>query len=260
LVSYLCFLYIIHADIRVGLVFANYQTRENHSFKRKKTVLFRLSGERLMKKVSKLAVGIALVTCGLASASAFAEVSYNAGFASEYYFRGILQKAASASAGVTLTENGFFAGGWTGDVGDGLEVDGFFGYGITSGDFTASAGMTGYYYTGQFDDTYQEFNLKAGYKILSVEYSNGEYDGFGTPADYDFLGLTLSQSGFHGTFGSSGKDFAGDYFEVGYDTSISEIDFGLDVIFSSDELSDQLDSSGKPDASQALVFTVSKTW
>ena len=62
--------------------------------------------------------------------AAAAEVSYNIGFASEYYYRGILQKESSASAGVDLETNGFYAGAWTADVGDGLEVDLYGGYGL----------------------------------------------------------------------------------------------------------------------------------
>lgn len=215
-----------------------------------------------MKNVTKLAAGIALVTSALACTAALAEVSYNAGFASEYYFRGILQKDSSASAGIDFSQGGAYAGAWTADVGDGLEVDGYFGYGIeTQAGFSASLGFTGYYYTGEFDDTYQEINLNLGYQLLSFEYSTGTYDNFGAgDQDYDFYALTLEKNGFYGKYGTFGNDFDGDYIELGWGTTISDIDFGVAAIFNSEELSDQTDSSGSPDSGQALVFTIGKSW
>ena len=58
---------------------------------------------KLMTKLSSLLVVLGAVTTS--SAYAAGEISYNVGFASEYYFRGILQKDSSASAGVDY-ENG----------------------------------------------------------------------------------------------------------------------------------------------------------
>ena len=188
--------------------------------------------------------------------AAAAEVSYNIGFASEYYYRGILQKESSASAGVDLETNGFYAGAWTADVGDGLEVDLYGGYGFeTEAGLTGSIGFTGYYYTGDFDDTYEEINLGLGFGMFSLGYSSGEWDGFGAPADYDFLEVGFeTEAGLYGTYGSFGKDFDGDYIELGYGISVSDIDLGVSFIFS-DDLGDQADSE-----SQALVFSVGKSF
>ncbi|NQV68424.1 MAG: hypothetical protein HQ498_00225 [Pseudohongiella sp.] len=215
-----------------------------------------------MKTLTHIAAGLVLASSGLFAAAASAEVSYNIGWTSEYYYRGILQKNSSGSAGIDYEESGFYAGAWTADVGDGLEVDGYFGYGIeTEAGFTLSAGYTGYYYTGEFDDTYEEINLNAGYGMFSLEYSVGEWKGFGTAADYDFLGLTVAgDNGFYGTYGTFGDEFDGDYFEFGWGTTISEIDFGVAAIFNSEELSDQLSSNGSPDNGQALVFSISKSF
>ncbi|MEQ8954468.1 MAG: TorF family putative porin [Gammaproteobacteria bacterium] len=216
-----------------------------------------------MKRLTHVAAGLALLSGAMFAASASAQVSYNVGYASEYYYRGILQKTSSGSAGIDYESSGFYVGAWTADVGDGLEVDGYFGYGIeTDEGFTASIGFTGYYYTGEFDDTYEEVNLNFGYGIFGLEYSVGTYDNFGGPElDYDFLAATLSfENGFYGTWGSFGDQFDGDYLELGWGTTISEIDFGIAAIFSDDKLSDQLDSSGIPDESQAIVFTISKSW
>jgi len=213
-------------------------------------------------RMTQLAAGLALASSALVATTASAEVSYNVGFASEYYYRGILQKESSASAGIDFEESGFYVGAWTADVGDGLEIDGYGGWGFeTESGFSASIGFTGYYYTGEFDDTYEEINLGIGYGILSIGYSVGEWDGFGDDADYDFLEATLDLgNGFYGTVGTFGDDFDGDYVEIGWGTTISDIDFGIAAIFSSDELSDQADSDGDDTESEAIVFTISKTW
>ena len=195
-------------------------------------------------------------------ASAEGEVSYNIGFASEYYFRGILQIDSSASAGVDYENGGFYVGTWAADVGDGLEVDGYFGYGIeTENGFSASLGFTGYYYTGEFDDTYEEINLNLGYGMFSLEYSVGEYEGFGDEQDYDYLALTIEgENGFYGKYGTFGDDFDGDYVEIGWGTTISDIDIGVYAVFNSDELSDEVDDDGDPSEGEAVIFTIGKTF
>jgi len=211
-----------------------------------------------MKTLTHIAAGLVLASSSLFAVTASADVSHNVGWTSEYYYRGILQKNSSASAGIDYEESGFYAGAWTADVGDGLEVDGYFGYGIeTESGFSLSAGFTGYYYTGEFDDTYEEVNFNAGYGMFSLEYSVGEWEGFGTSADYDFLAVTVTgENGIYGTYGTFGDEFDGDYVELGWGTTISEIDFGVAAIFSSDELSDQASSSGSAAESEALVFSI----
>lgn len=217
-----------------------------------------------MKAMTRL-VSVLLVLLGAVmstSAHAAGEVSYNVGFASEYYYRGILQNDSSASAGIDYENGGFYVGAWTADVGDGLEVDGYFGYGIeTEAGFSIGVGFTGYYYTGEFDDTYEEINLNLGYGPVSLEYSVGEWDGFGDDADYDFLAVTFeAENGFYGKYGTFGKDFDGDYIELGWGTTIAEIDFGIAAVLNSDELSDELDSDGDPTEGEAIIFTIGKTF
>tara|TARA_B100001996_G_scaffold362413_1_gene329889 strand:- start:74 stop:721 length:648 start_codon:yes stop_codon:yes gene_type:complete len=215
-----------------------------------------------MKKLTHLAMVLLLACGGLVAPSLYADVSYNIGYASEYYFRGVLQKSSSASAGADWEDSGFYVGTWAADVGDGLEVDGYFGYGIeTEEGFTASVGFTGYYYTGEFDDTYEEVNLNLGYGIFSLEYSVGEWDGFGNEADYDFLALTLDLGrGFYGTYGTWGDEFDGDYLEIGWGTTIADFDVGIAGIFNSDELSDEVSSSGSASEGEAVVFTLGKSF
>jgi hypothetical protein len=194
--------------------------------------------------------GLALM---LLAGTAQAELTGNLGFASEYHYRGILQKNSSASGGLDYEQGGFYAGTWAADVGDGLEVDGYFGYGTEVSDVSLSVGFTGYYYTGDFDDTYQEINLGAGFGLLSLDVAIGEYDNFTGPTlDYTFYSLSLEKDGFSATLGSFGEDFDGDYLQLGYDTTISEIDFGVALIFANDDL--------VGDEEESLIFTVGKSF
>lgn len=219
-----------------------------------------------MKSTMSRITAVCLLISGLGwQATAAAEVSYNIGYASEYYFRGIAQKNSSASAGVDYEEGGFYIGTWAADVGDGLEIDGYFGYGWEIEDFTVSVGYTGYFYTGEFDDTYNELNLNLGFGIAGLEYSYGEYDNFGDEVNYDFTALTLEfEHGFYATVGAFGliEDEAGEgeYLELGWGTTIAEIDFGIAAIINSKELSDQLDSDGDPTTGEAVIFTIGKTF
>ena len=200
-----------------------------------------------MNKVFKSIILLAL------AGTAQADFSANMGYMSEYHFRGILQKVSSVSGGLDYESGGFYVGTWAADVGDGLEVDGYFGYGADVGDVSLSVGYTGYFYTGDFDDTYQEINLGAGFGILSVDVAIGEYDNFGGPTlDYTYYALTLENNGFYGTYAGFSQDADGEYLELGYGTTISEIDFGIALILANDDLIGQDDES--------LVFTVGKSF
>ena len=196
----------------------------------------------------------ALLTMLLAfTATAQADWSANLGFASEYHYRGIFQKNSSASGGVDYENGSFFAGTWVADVGDGLEVDGYFGYGTDIGDVSVSIGFTGYYYTGDFDDTYEEINLGAGFGLLSLDIAIGQYDNFAGPTlDYTYYALTLEQNGFYGKYGGFSQDFDGEYVELGYGTTISEIDISISLIFANDDL--------VGDKEESIVFTIGKSF
>ena len=208
-----------------------------------------------MKTLAKILSVSVLVSGSLLTSSVVsADVSYNVGFVTEYYYRGIYQKNASASAGVDYEQNGFYAGAWTADVGDGLEVDGYLGFGAEVGDFSYGAGFTGYYYTGGFDETYEEVNLSAGYGPLSIGYSIGEWDG-GGGTDYDVLQVSMDLgAGFYGLYGAFGDEVDGDYFEVGYGTTVGEIDLGVALIFPSDELEGTNNAAG-----EAITLSIGKS-
>ena len=205
--------------------------------------------------MKKTILGLTLL---LATATAQADLSGNLGYMSEYHFRGILQKVSSVSGGLDYESGGFYVGSWVADVGDGLEVDGYFGYGTEVGDVDLSVGYTGYFYTGDFDDTYQEINLGAGFGVFSLDVAIGKYDGDFDPLapgdqdDYTFISLTVADNGFYGTLGSFSQDADGEYLELGYGTTVSEIDLGIALILANEDLIGVDDES--------LVFTIGKTF
>ena len=203
-----------------------------------------------MKTLSRIGLLVTLLTVmGVANA----DWSANLGFASEYYYRGIFQESTSANGGIDYEKGGFYAGTWAADVGDGLEVDGYFGYGFDLGEVDLTVGFTGYYFTGDFDDTYQELNLGAGFGLLTLAVAIGEYENFDGPTqNYTFYSLMLEKNGFYGKFGGFAQDFDGEYFEAGYAATVAEVDLALSVIISNERLVGTAD--------EAIVFTLSKSF
>jgi uncharacterized protein (TIGR02001 family) len=199
-------------------------------------------------------------TLAAASAPALAvDLSGNIGYNSEYIFRGIPQKTSSAMGGLDLEAGGFYLGTWGADVGDGLEIDYYGGYGFEVGDFNFGVGGTLYTYTGDFDDNYQEVNLSAGWKWFTVDAAIGTYDNFDGPKlDYEYYSLTGEFNGFFGRVATFENDFDGMYYEAGYGNTLTVqdtdlFDYTITLIYSDKTLlGDKSDTN--------LVFTLSKTF
>jgi uncharacterized protein (TIGR02001 family) len=196
-----------------------------------------------------------LVAFTAAPAVATAELSANIGWVSQYVYRGIFQESSSAFAGIDYeAPGGFYIGAWGADVGQGLETDLYFGYAGGNGDFSYSIGATGYYYTDDFDDTYQELNLGVGYGIFSLDLALGEWDGFGDKERYTFTAMTFSpEVGPYFTIGSFGRDFSGEYLEIGYERDVGGVDFSVALLYS-----DNL-QVGRGAGDYTLVFGISRT-
>lgn len=203
-----------------------------------------------MKKTTTAALVAALL---LWAGFANADWSANLGWASEYHYRGIFQASSSASGGLDFEQGGFYAGTWAADVGDGLEVDAYLGYGGEVGDFSYGIGFTGYYYTGDFDDTYQEINLSGGYGLVTLDVALGQYENFTGPTqDYSYYALTVEKNGFYGKYAGFSRDFMGEYVEVGYGATVAEIDLGISIIFANKDLMGVSDESA--------VFSIGKSF
>jgi uncharacterized protein (TIGR02001 family) len=223
-----------------------------------------------MRKLLMSALVAALIAPS--SLSAQAEVTANAGFLSEYFYRGILQNTSAANGGLDVAAGAFSAGTWAADVGDGSEVDLYAGIGIPLGESgSVYVGGTGYFYTGDFDTMYLEGNLGLAFGPISVDAALGVHDQ--DPAEdtkYFFLALTATApNGLFATLGSTAggyaelgdvfgdifdNDLAAQYLEAGYGFSAAELDFTLSGIWQNSAAA--LDTTDNV----ALVFAVSKTF
>ena len=64
--------------------------------------------------------------------------------------------------------------------------------------------------------------------------------------------MTAEKNGFYGKFAGFSQDLEGEYVELGYGTVVSDIDLGVSLIFSNEDL------IGEDD--EAIVFTVGKAF
>jgi uncharacterized protein (TIGR02001 family) len=189
-----------------------------------------------------------------------ADWSANIGWNSQYFYRGIFQSKSSANAGVDMGAGGFYLGAWGADVDDGIEVDYYGGYNFEVGDFTLGLGGTLYTYTGDFDDTYKEVNITAGWSWLTFDAAIGTYDNFSGPKqDYQFYSLTAAYNGFYGKVGTFSDDFSGTYGEAGYGNTLTVsdtdlFDYTFTVLYNDSDLS----QSGSSDFN--FILSLSKTF
>lgn len=200
-----------------------------------------------MPSKNKTILAVLAVGAATLSPVATAQLSANAGFVSDYYFRGVNLGDAGLYAGLDYEAGGFYIGTWWIDDGDGgndgLETDGYFGYGMEYDAFSWSLGYNryDYTYTSNYED---EIMLSLGAGMFSLDYADGTaHDEESSPtieADYSHYALGLSGEVFGVTYGSTelDDDPAGsyDYFEVsaggtigGFDVSVTVGDASFDV-------------------------------
>lgn len=219
----------------------------------------------------------AILTTMAVPAVSMADLSANAGYVSDYIFRGIYQEGSSPYGGVDFESDvGIYAGVWGADVGLGLEVDLYFGYSGSFGESGGfSVGYTGYFYTENdppssptpgFYDTIQEYNLGISFGMFSLDYAAGQEDGWGSPVDYTFTTVAISpEVGPYYSFNSWGDQYDGEYFEVGYGWSVmDEIDMSIALLYAPDADDPKsviaLDKNYSGYAKSTLVFGISKTF
>jgi uncharacterized protein (TIGR02001 family) len=229
-------------------------------------------------------LNIGLLSVGILAATAFntaqaVEITANGGAVTQYIFRGVPQSdgKAAAQGGLDIEASGFYLGTWISQVdtsartpagavpATGLEYDLYGGYGIDLGDFSLGIGATGYFYTDDFDEEYIEVNLSAGWKFITLDYAIGEYDASPDTQDYTFGSITLDYAGFYGKWGSWGDDFDGDYFEVGYGSTLTVgdkdlCDYSFAIIRSDEDLSVKFDSNGNADEDTFFYAGVTKSF
>ena len=190
-----------------------------------------------MKKLLATSVAIAAMTTGFAT-TAQAEIeglSANAGFMSDYVFRGANLGDASAYTGVDYEAAGFYVGTWAADLGGQFEYDLYAGWGMeTESGLSFSVGVTDYEYTG-LSNSQMEVNLGLGYAGFGVDIALGEDSTIGevdgADADYTFASVYWSGDVFGVLMGSFDHDTFGDYlyFEASAGGEIAGLDTALTI-------------------------------
>ncbi len=180
-------------------------------------------------------------------------VSYNIGYMSEYWYRGVYQAESSVSFGADMEMGSMYIGTWWADVDNGVEYDVYAGYNFELMGIPMYAGYTGYFYSDNFDGDYQELNIGGDFGFMSVDAAvNGVYDSvdstskaitskgyqhytitvpglmLGMPIDYSYQTFTGELTGFT--------------HELSYGTTVSGVDVGL-TLGKNDETSSPADGS-----------------
>ena len=196
----------------------------------------------IKKLMSKFLPAVMVITMSVpfavASESAVAEegssVSYNVGYMSDYWYRGVFQSESAVSFGADYENGGFYLGTWWADVDTGLEHDYYAGYGFSAMGADLYFGATGYYYTDNFDSDYEEVNMGIAMGPFSVDHSTGKYKT-ATNDSYQYTSISLDLSAVVNlpltlAVGAWGGDtLKGNVWTVDYSTTISEVDVGLHV-------------------------------
>ena len=156
-------------------------------------------------------------------------VSYNIGYMSDYWYRGVFQSESAVSFGADVDVGNLYVGTWMADVDQGIEMDVYGGYGFTILGMDSYIGATGYYYSDNFDSDYEEINTGLSYGGISYDYSVGKYKTT-TEQDYSWSEVTANLTdNLSFSYGEWGKDLKGSVTKVNYNRTISDIDVGLEV-------------------------------
>mgnify|MGYP003644022805 FL=1 len=156
-------------------------------------------------------------------------MSYNVGYMSDYWYRGVFQSESAVSFGADTEVGNFYVGTWMADVDQGIEMDVYGGYGFTILGMDSYIGATGYYYSDNFDSDYEEINTGLSYGNVSYDYSVGKYKTT-TEQDYSWSEVTMSfTDNLSVSYGEWGKDLKGSVTKVNFNKTINDIDFGVEV-------------------------------
>jgi uncharacterized protein (TIGR02001 family) len=194
-----------------------------------------------------------------ASAVAQAGLSANIGGMSDYWFRGLDQTSNNASimGGVDYEhDSGLYVGTWLASLPSDLEYDLYAGYAGEYGDFSYSAGVTGYFYQ-DYEGDYTELNLSVGYGPVTLSHNIGKLDDPAGDVDYSFTSITGEYEGAYLTYGFYGDEVDGSYAEVGYGLTFEGIDFNVAAIFPDEDVSA---TNNWVSSSNELLFTFSKSF
>ncbi len=200
-----------------------------------------------MKSMTKLAAAIALATGVVSALPAMAAdevgVSANAGFMTDYYFRGVKLGDAGAFGGADVEYAGFYAGVWAADDDglandsseSGLETDFYAGYGFEFENGVALGvgyARYEYTYTADYEDEYSLSASFSGFEVTYVDGVDHQEENVGE-LDADYTVMTLGYSGeiFGVVYGkyeneedNTGIEYKYDYVEVSASGEVASLD------------------------------------
>jgi len=208
-----------------------------------------------MKKLIRSSLSVALAALmsvsmmahsgdGVAEEGSSSGVSYNIGYMSEYWYRGVYQAESSVSFGADMELGNYYIGTWWADVDQGVEYDIYAGYNFELMGIPMYAGYTGYFYSDNFDGDYQELNIGGDFGFMSVDAAvNGVYDsvssGSITSQGYQHYTITVPGMMMGLPLDYSYQTFTGELtgftHEVSYSTTVSGVDVGLTLGKNSDD-------------------------
>ena len=230
---------------------------------------------------------LAAVLLGAISAQAIAvEVTGNAGFVTNYIWRGADQSngKAAAQGGLDLSVGDgpvqFYAGTWGSTVEyefldmpdtdsiSGVEVDLYAGINGDVSDFSWALGGTLITYTDRVNPDYFEANIALGYKWFTLDTAFGKYDQPDDPLDYVWAELAAELNGFYGKLGYTEWEQAvipanaladGGYFELGYANTLQWegkelFDYSISYVYS------EADNLTANQSRNKLIFGITKNF
>ena len=173
-------------------------------------------------------------------------ISYNIGYMSEYWYRGVYQSESSVSFGADMEMGNMYIGTWWADVDAGVEYDIYAGYNFELMGIPMYAGYTGYFYSDNFDGDYQELNIGGDFGFMSVDAAvNGVYDSIDantkaiTSQGYQHYTITVPGMMMGLPLDYSYQTFTGELtghtHELSYATTVSGVDVGLTLSKNSDD-------------------------
>ena len=234
----------------------------------------------------KKQIMVAVLLGAISTQAMSVEVTGNAGFVTNYIWRGADQSNGKAAApgGLDLTAGDgpvqFYAGTWGSTVEyefldmpdtdsiSGVEIDLYTGINGEVSDFSWAFGGTYITYTDKVNPDYLEANISLGYKWFSLDTAIGKYDQEDDPLDYVFAVLSAELNGFYAKLGYTEWDEAiipanaladGGYFDVGYANTLewegkALFDYSFSYIYS------EADNLTANQAGNKLIFGITKNF
>ena len=179
-------------------------------------------------------------------------VSYNVGYMSEYWYRGVYQSESSVSFGADMERGNMYIGTWWADVDEGVEYDIYAGFNFELMGLPMYLGATGYYYSDNFDRDYEELNTGIDFGLFAIDYAfAGEFtalaeNGGGT-SDYEHFSISAAvpMTSLDFTYGTFEDDLTGRYYELSYGATVSGVDVGVVLGRNFDNSTASSDKAGK---------------